>query len=191
MFQLRRPPDDAIGRWLAVAAAAPFSYGAVGASRGAPPGGYIVDRDRVVLGSGADAFRFAREAFRRWEMFRLGWVEVFPRDAPMRPGTTVGVLVRHLRFWSFNPCRIVYVVDEVGPVERFGFAYGTLPGHAAEGEERFTVEWDHVDDSVAYDLLAFSRPRHLLARLGLPFARQLQRRFARDSKRAMVQATTD
>jgi len=40
-----------------------------------------------------------------------------------------------------------------------------------------------------YDLFAFSRPRHPLARLGGPlYSRALQRRFARDSLRAMARA---
>ena len=79
-------------------------------------------------------------------------------------------------------------MDEEGPIVRFGFAYGTLPDHAEKGEERFSVEWHHEDNSVWYDILAFSRPNHPLARLGLPLTRRLQRRFARDSKRAMVAA---
>jgi uncharacterized protein (UPF0548 family) len=36
--------------------------------------------------------------------------------------------------WWLNACRIVYVVDEEGPVKRFGFAYGTLPEHAESGK---------------------------------------------------------
>ena len=39
-----------------------------------------------------------------------------------------------------------------------------------------------------YDILAFSRPRQLLARLGYPFARRLQKHFARDSAAAMRRA---
>ena len=38
---------------------------------------------------------------------------------------------------------------------RFGFAYGTLPGHGGSGEERFLIERDR-DDGVWYDILAFS-----------------------------------
>ena len=72
-------------------------------------------------------------------------------------------------------------------VERFGFAYGTLPGHAERGEERFSVEYHAENDSVWYDLFAFSRPGPL-ARLAYPFARSLQKRFARDSKAAMLEA---
>jgi uncharacterized protein (UPF0548 family) len=55
-------------------------------------------------------------------------------------------------------------------------------------EERFTVEWHAMDDGVWYDLYALSRPGHALVRLAYPFARRLQRRFARDSKRAMMAA---
>ncbi len=74
-------------------------------------------------------------------------------------------------------------------MDRFGFAYGTLPGHVEKGEERFAVEWDHGDDSVHYDVLGFSRPKHPMAWPGYPLARSLQRRFARDSKGEIVRAT--
>jgi uncharacterized protein (UPF0548 family) len=87
---------------------------------------------------------------------------------------------------------VVYAVDEVvggrDAVHRVAFAYGTLPGHAAAGEERFAVEWHRADDAVWYDLSAFSRPRHPLMRLGRPLARRQQRRFGRDSARAMAAA---
>jgi uncharacterized protein (UPF0548 family) len=188
MFLIRKPEDARIRDHLAAQAVLPFLYRAVGATRATPPAGYVVDHGRVVLGRGAEAFQRARAAVRRWDMFRLGWVELFPSAPPLRVGETVGVLVRRLGLWSLNACRIVYVVDEAGPVERFGFAYGTLPGHAVEGEERFTVEWHRADDSVWYDLLAFSRLRHPLAWVGFPLARRIQRRFAGDSQRAMVEA---
>ena len=86
-----------------------------------------------------------------------------------------------------NACRIVYVIDEQGSSERYGFAYGTLPDHMERGEERFTVEFDTDDQTVWYDLYAFSRPT-MLARLAYPFARALQKRFASDSKAAMQRA---
>ena len=74
-------------------------------------------------------------------------------------------------------------------MKRFGFGYGTLPGHAERGEERFGVEWNcGLDGSVYYDVFAFSRPKHPLAWSGYPFARLLQKRFRRDSTRAMVEA---
>ena len=87
-----------------------------------------------------------------------------------------------------SACRIVHVVRETGPVARFGFAYGTLPDHAGTGEERFLVEWDRASGEVWYDILAFSRPRWLVARLGYPCMRRLQKRFGRESAAAMVRA---
>jgi len=88
------------------------------------------------------------------------------------------------RVWFLNAARIVYVIDEP---RRFGFAYGTLPGHAERGEERFLIEW-LTDDTVWYDLDAISRPRYWAARVAYPVARRLQRRFARLSKASMAAA---
>jgi uncharacterized protein (UPF0548 family) len=120
-------------------------------------------------------------------MFHLGWVQLCWPDAPIEPGTVVGILAWAGGLWWLNACRVVYVLDEPGPPRRFGFAYGTLADHAETGEERFTVEW-RDDDSVWYDLLAFSRPRHWLARLGYPLTRRTQKRFALDSLAAMTAA---
>jgi uncharacterized protein (UPF0548 family) len=41
---------------------------------------------------------------------------------------------------------------------------------------------------VWYDLLAYSRPRHVAARAGYPLTRLLQRRFAAGSARTMAEA---
>ena len=90
--------------------------------------------------------------------------------------------------WWLNACRIIYVVDESGPIRKFGFAYGTLPGHVGSGEERFLIEWDSAENSVWYDILAFSRPNHFLTRLGYPFFRGKQKRFGRDSVASMLKA---
>jgi uncharacterized protein (UPF0548 family) len=59
---------------------------------------------------------------------------------------------------------------------------------AESGEERFTVEWNREDDSVGYDILAFSHPLQTLARLGYPLSRLLQKRFAEGSKTAMFES---
>jgi len=135
-------------------------------------------------------FDRAKDAVRRWEMFNIRWLDFRWPSAGIRVDTTVAILVRLVGIWFWNACRIVYAVDETGTIDRFGFAYGTLPDHAESGEERFTVEWNHSDDSVWYDLLAISRPNQILARLGYPYARRLQRRFASDSLRAMKRASS-
>ncbi|MGB0389860.1 MAG: DUF1990 family protein, partial [Ardenticatenaceae bacterium] len=103
-------------------------------------------------------------------------------------GAVVAVLARSWGLWWLNASRIVYLIDEPSPVRKVGFAYGTLPDHAERGEERFTIEW-HPDNSVWYDLLAFSRPNHWLVWLGYPIARQVQKRFAIGSLAAMKRAT--
>jgi uncharacterized protein (UPF0548 family) len=96
-------------------------------------------------------------------------------------------MARLFGLWTVNMCRIVRTTDEDGPVASFGLAYGTLVGHAETGEERFRVEWDHADDSVWYEIRAVSKPGSWLTRLGYPLTRRLQRRFGRDSMRAMTE----
>ena len=192
MFSLRKPSEASIRHFISLQENLPFSYENVGASReGAAPRGYAVDRYRVKLGEGSEAYARAVEALREWRQFDLGWVRLLPSRSPIEVDTTVGVLARHYGFWSLNTARIVYLVEESGEVERFGFGYGTLPGHAERGEERFGVEWNRrLDGSVYYDVFAFSRPKHPLAWPGYPFARLLQKRFRRDSMRAMVEAVS-
>jgi len=114
-------------------------------------------------------------------MFNLGWVQLFQPKTEIKTGATVAVLIHHFGFWSLNASRIIYVFEEA---RRHGFAYGTLQDHAEQGEERFSIEWME-DDSVIYDILAFSKPRQWQARLARPVCRLLQRRFARDSMAAM------
>lgn len=186
MITFRKPA--ALDAFRAAQAKLDFTYPAVGATAVTPPFGYVVDHTRVELGAGEGAFAAARAALGRWEQFQLGWVEAGPTDTPIKAGEVVAVVARVFGAWWVNACRIVYVVDESGPVCRFGFAYGTLPDHAESGEERFIVEWDRTTDAVWYDILAFSRPRHPLARLGYPFTRRTQKRFARDSVAAMRRA---
>ncbi|HET6576373.1 MAG TPA: DUF1990 domain-containing protein [Fimbriiglobus sp.] len=191
MFRFRKPSPSILDEFRSSQAKLDFTYPAVGATAATPPPGYVVDRTRIRLGDGEGVFLAARSALGRWEQFRLGWVEACPADTPLRVGEVVAVVARVLGVWWVNACRVVYAVDEDGPVSRFGFAYGTLPGHAESGEERFLVEWDRATDAVWYDILAFSRPHHLLARLGYPLTRWTQRRFGRDSAAAMLRAVAD
>ena len=152
------------------------------------PGGYTIDHNRVQLGRGEVIWDRAVKAIRGWQMFNIPWMHLYSPAAPIQVGTNVAVLVHHFGFYSLNACRVVYVIQEDEPLTRFGFTYGTLAEHAERGEERFTVEWNRAEDNVWYDILAFSRPQMMLARLGYPLSRSLQKRFAEDSKAAMVRA---
>jgi uncharacterized protein (UPF0548 family) len=185
MLLLRKPSPPAIRDFLAAQSRLDLTYPAVGATATAPPAGYVVDRTRIKLGEGGRVFTAAKAALERWDHVRLGWVEAWPPDTPIKAGEVVAVMARVVGLWWLNACRIVYVVEEA---DKFGFVYGTLPGHAESGEERFLIGWDRATGWVWYDLLAFSRPRHPLARLGYPWTRRVQKRFARDSAAAMVKA---
>jgi uncharacterized protein (UPF0548 family) len=191
MLLLRKPTAESIGVFLAAQASLDFTYPAVGATATVPPVGYNVDRTRIKLGEGAKIFAAGKAALERWKHFSLGWVETWPPETPIQAGQVVAVVARLFGLLWLNACRIVYVVNEDKPVKRFGFAYGTLPEHAESGEERFSVEWHESDDTVWYDILAFSRPQQFLARLGYPFARRIQKHFARDSTAAMQRAVIE
>lgn len=119
-------------------------------------------------------------------MFRQGWLRQYPPDVPPTVGCDVAVAARVGPVWWLNACRVVYVIDEP---RRVGFAYGTLADHAERGEELFAVAAAD-DGSVWYELMAYSQPRHPLARLGYPLARLFQKRFGAGSAAAMVAATT-
>jgi len=178
MLLATRPSVKRVERFLEEQEAQVFSYEQVGATRADPPPGFTIDHNRVRLG-GDSMFGRAKVALARWKMFDLGWLNLHRADTPIEAGRVVAAIASHFGFWSMNACRIVYVIDET---ERFGFAYGTLPSHAEIGEERFMIELR--DGGAWYDILAFSRP-HGLARFGYPLTRALQKRFARDSMRAM------
>lgn len=186
MLVFRKPSPAKIRDFLESQARLELTYTAVGATAAVPPPGYVVDHTRIRLGEGAAVFETAKSALVRWEQFRLGWVEAWPSDTPIRTGEVVAVIARAFGMWWLNACRIVYVVDDWEPVRRFGFGYGTLPGHLGTGEERFLIEWDRTNDAVWYDILAFSRPQQLLPRLGYPMMRRTQRRFGRGSAAVML-----
>ncbi|MBM3803916.1 MAG: DUF1990 domain-containing protein [Acidimicrobiia bacterium] len=188
MFCLRRPSCLEIEAFLASQQESPFSYAEVGATRGKLPTGYAIDRNRVKLGAGPEAFCHAVQALRHWQMFQLGWLELFDSNTAIRAGATVAVLARHFGFWSLNSSRVVYVFNDD---RSYGFAYGTLRDHAEQGEERFSVDWSSEDDSVSYDILAFSRPQQWQAKVARPVSRLLQKKFARDSKAAMIRVVLE
>jgi uncharacterized protein (UPF0548 family) len=189
MWSIRKPSEAQLRAFLAAQSPLPFSYAEVGATQRECPAGYTLDHYRIALGKGRDVFEAACQALRRWQMFPRPWTEIFPADAPLQTGSVVAVLARFFGCWWLNACRVVHVLDETQPTRRFGFAYGTLPGHAESGEECFAIAWDN-DDTVWYEVRAVSRPRYWLAQLAYPLARRMQRRFARDSQAAMHAAVT-
>jgi len=188
MLSLRKPSAESTRRFLTAQAKLHFSYPAVGATANRLPAGFVVDQTRIKLGEGEPVFQAARAALQRWRQFDVGWLEAWPPETPIQTGAVIAIVAHAIGLWWLNACKIVYVVDESGPISRCGLAYGTLPDHAGRGEERFLIEWDQADNSVWYDILAFSRPNHFLARLGYPIVRRTQKRFGRESAAAMLKA---
>jgi len=188
MLSLKKPSPESIRRFIDGQRKLGFTYSFVGATTSTPPPDFVVDHTRGQIGTGEQAFHAGKTALERWEHFRLNWLEACPSDTPIRADEVVAVLAHVAGFWWLNACRIIYTIDEVGPITKFGFAYGTLPQHAEMGEERFCIEWNRTDDTVWYDVLAFSRPKHLLMKVGYPFVRMKQKQFGRESSAAMRKA---
>lgn len=188
MFFFTEPSASTILEFIASQRDLLYSYQTVGATNGQLPVGYTIDHNHVQLGNGLAVYDRAVRALKEWKQFDLGWVSIVPAGVAVEVGSTVAVKARAFGTWSLSAARVVYLIDEGRPVRRFGFAYGTLPDHVETGEERFTVEWYENDDSVWYDILAFSRPQHPLIKLSSPLARMLQKRFARESMQRMVES---
>ncbi len=188
MFLARRPTRNVIDRFIRESQDLPLSYGPVGIVK-TPPAGQHLDELAVTVGHGQGEFERARAALLAWKQFDIGWVETFPRQAPIAAGTVVAVLIRHFGFWSLNGCRVLDSVGSPGDVVRFGFAYGTLTNHAESGEELFEVFIDPRTEDVVYRIRATSRPQATLARFGQPIVRKLQARFRDHSVAAMKLAT--
>ena len=185
MFVLGSLTDDRIRRILEAHRHSPFSYSNQGATRTLLPAEYEVRRDQFLLGEGSRVFFKAKEAVRKWRMFDIAWLRLYWSKTPVAAGNSIAVAIGWFGIWMVNVCRIVYVIDEP---RRYGFAYGTLSQHAEAGEELFLVEW-RDDDSVWYEVLAFSRERHPLVKIAYPIARRLQKKFRSDSGAAMQKAS--
>ncbi len=138
-----------------------LTYPEVGATRGEElPPGYRHVRRHESLGTGFEVYRRAVDGLRGWRMQRGAGLRVPAEAPPPAVGVRVTFGVAGLRV----PCQVVWVLDEE---RRFGYGYGTLPGHPESGEEAFVV---HIDaaERVWLDLRAFSRPARWYTRLGGP-----------------------
>ncbi len=87
--------------------------------------------------SGRKAFATAVDGLRTWVPQRHLGARIHPPGAVVEVGQTLLVVLAFGPVEVTAPNRVVDVVDEA---DRFGFAYGTLPGHPARGEEAFLIE---------------------------------------------------
>jgi uncharacterized protein (UPF0548 family) len=187
---LRTAGDSTVEAALASAASAELTYRYVGATldvaRMMPLAPLpTVRRTSVDLGRAPDALERAVEGLRAWVCHRGIGATVTPSDAPVRAGTEVVVRLPLGPVMILAPCRIIGVVDEPN---RFGFAYGTLPGHPEEGEESF-VAHRAADGTITFTVSVAARPVPLL-RLAGPAVLLAQRRALRGYLAAMAQHVT-
>lgn len=144
-----------------------LTYPEVGATAGDLPSGYRHVQRSAVIGTGRERFEQAAAEGLRWGMLRGAGLRV----QATAPEATVGADVLVNLGPVAAPCRVVYVVDEP---DRRGFAYGTLPGHAECGEERFVVRFDPQTGDVHAEVTAFSRHATWWSRLASPVTTLVQ-----------------
>jgi len=75
-LSIHKPAPSEIQAFLDRQRGRSFSYAHVGASRGTPPAGWVVDHNRACLGHGRTAWEAARTAIRSWRMFGLDWIRI-------------------------------------------------------------------------------------------------------------------
>jgi uncharacterized protein (UPF0548 family) len=132
------------------------------------------------LGSGSELFERAGDAVLTFRMHRATGARVSLSSAVPGQRLTLGLGPLHV------PCEVIWTEKTK---QKIGFAYGTLPGHQASGEEAFIVEHDDRD-RVWFTVVAYSRPARTLMRLGGPFAVAFQHMYARLCGRALRRICT-
>jgi uncharacterized protein (UPF0548 family) len=168
----RRSPAQ-LDRLLARAAVAPLSYDHLGSTL--TPGAVAGVPDRREEREVDGALSTAAAARRAWAPHRGIRAHPHPIDATVEEGASLLVVAPFGPFQMAVPDRIVAVVDEV---DRFGFAYGTLDGHAEAGEELFLAE-QIAPGRLRLTIRVQARPGTPLARLGTPVVKWLQRAATR------------
>lgn len=175
-----------VGRVLEACASAAPTYRELGAALTSTlPSGFHHQCVEIDVGAGRATFDRAVAGLRAWEAHHVVGLRVLPPGASVVPGATVLVAVGTRSFAVAAPCRIVAVLDEA---DRWGFAYGTLPGHPECGEEAFVVSLTERG-RVRFGVTSFSRPAGTLTRLAGPLARLVQRLATRSYLHALRRST--
>ncbi len=167
---------------LATARNASFNYDHVGSTLdpAAWPDRQVEAKSKR-LGSGRDMFDIATARLRAWAPQRRLGALVLPQRAEVEPGATVLVVLRLGLLAIVVPDRVVDVIVEP---DRYGWAYGSLPGHAEAGEEGFMVAIDG-DGAVTATITLDAVPTGVAA-LGAPLTRAFQHLAVRRYLEALV-----
>jgi uncharacterized protein (UPF0548 family) len=170
-IRLRPPSAEVLRSLLDAGRSDSLTYAPIGMSADAkPPAGYRLDRRSRLLGSGDRVFESAVSALKHWRVQEGAGLIVLAEGPPVA-GSVVAMAAPIPLGYIDVVCQVVQVVDRP---DRFGFTYGTLSVHPAQGEESFSVVRGS-DDEVTFEIAAVSRPRQLFARTFPPIARRMQR----------------
>ena len=113
MYLFKKPSVERISAFIESQSRLDFTYPSVGATRhGESPSDFVIDHNRIHLGTGQLVFEAAKRALSEWQHYRFRWIELHRPDEDVATDQTVGVLARALGLWVLNVCRVVYVVDE-------------------------------------------------------------------------------
>lgn len=158
-----------------------FNYQAILGTKKEGIVGYDNDHNFIEIGKLQKNWDQAKAALNEWRQFPVPWTKIESSSEKIKEGLTVGVYFKIFGLWWINSARVVYTIDEPN---KFGYAYGTLPGHLESGEECFWIERDD-NGMISYHIRAFSKPDHFLVRLAYPIARMFQKKFVKESLKAM------
>lgn len=190
MFFFSKPGRNKIQNILIEASVSAFTYNEVGStfSEDNVPDGYSVNRYRRLLGLGKRIFDNATKAVSCCAMYNLPLTELHlirDSDKPEQ-GSVMAVVARHYRLWTVNPVRIVYKGERYDNEDQlYCLAVGTLAGHVARGEERFTIRFT-PENQVYYEHFSFNTPSKYLLKLVYPMMRLGIDQFARGSAEAIL-----
>jgi len=170
---VRRSDHSSIERLVNDLDGAVPTYSQIGATlNGTPPfEKFRHEHYKRELGSGESTFTRAVDGLQHWQAHRVPGITVLPENTAITPDAIVVVTLGVSFLALAAPCRIIGVVDEP---TRWGFAYGTLPGHPEQGEEAFVVSID-AEGIVRFEVNVFSRPSDPIVKLSGPIGRSVQR----------------
>lgn len=178
-----RPGDaDAVDRLLNELGAEDVTYDEVGCTLSKRAvDGYRFEHATILLGHGPGVFERAVEGLKTWKAHRLPLMKAVPSERAIRSGDSVIVTLGSSVLALAVPCRIIEVISDD---HRWGFSYGTLPGHPVEGEESFVVSCSDAGD-VRFEITSISRPGLPLVRLMGPIGRTAQSLATRGYQRSL------
>jgi uncharacterized protein (UPF0548 family) len=177
-----------------------FSYGSVGSTcdwdgtlfaiqpKAVVENGYLIQRRRTKIGVGATSFDAAVTALRSGTCFDLPWVGYHCRQ-DLAEGVEFCIVANAFGLHPASTCRVVYVDEQENEFEKStSIGIGTLPVHAAIGEEKLAVTWNKETGDVDFLIGSYSKPASWLSKLFISYLRHQQKRFAQDAGKRMESA---